>query len=90
MRLKIFLKRVKLKLFLSQYRNEERSEEREERHNSIVSLKTNLLKDLMTGHNIGDFTMNESDFDLVRKMTYRTPMIQIRFYHKKYRGVTRN
>ena len=84
--LKRLFKRIKLKFFLLQVENDVREKERCERQNTIKEKKKSLILDLMTGHNIGDFKMNDKDFVTLHKMNPQIPITIIRDLHSKYRG----
>ena len=84
--LKRLFKRIKLKFFLLQVENEVRQNGRLVRQNTIREKKKSLILDLMTGHNIGDFKMNDKDFVALHKMSPKIPLSTIRDLHSKYRG----
>lgn len=64
-----------------------RDREREERQEKIRTTKKQLVVDLMTGHNIGDFTMNEEDFKTLARNPYTLSTEIVMSLHMKYRGV---
>lgn len=84
--LKRLFKRIKLKFFLLQVENEARQNGRLVRQNTIREKKKSLILDLMTGHNIGDYKMNDKDFVALHKMSPQIPITIIRDLHSKYRG----
>lgn len=81
-----WFKRTKLRFFLLQVEDEGRDHSRRSRQITIREKKKSLLLDLMTGHNIGDFRMNDVDFVALHKMSTQTPISTIRALHSKYRG----
>jgi hypothetical protein len=82
-----WFKRTKLKWFLLQHESDVRDRGRVERQEKIRTTKKQLVVDLMTGHNIGDFTMNEEDFRIIVRNPYTLSTENIMLLHKKYRGV---
>lgn len=59
---------------------------REIRRESIISNKREIKKDLMTGHNIGDFEMTKEDLTLFLRMGDNPSYTELIGLYKKYRG----
>jgi hypothetical protein len=64
----------------------ERNRKRNLRRTIIQESKTEILRDLMLGHNIGDYTLNNEDLNEVIRFGTQTPISVIIAMHKKYRG----
>lgn len=52
----------------------------------IRSTKSQLLRDVIIGQNIGDFSLSDQDLKDVICMNYTTPIHKIFEIHQKYRG----
>lgn len=63
-----------------------RSLRRELRRESIISNKKEIKKDLMTGHNIGDFEMTKEDLTIFLRMGDNPSYTKLIELYKKYRG----
>ncbi len=65
---------------------EARDFRRKIRRDAIVETKKNILRDLMTGHNLGDFTMTREDLTTFVTMGDNPPYKLIQELYLKYRG----
>ena len=63
-----------------------RIRQRELRRTIIQERKTEILRDLMLGHNLGDYTLEDGDLNEVIRFNDKTPISIIIAMHKKYRG----
>lgn len=59
---------------------------RESRKEMIKNWKKNIMHDLMVGHNIGDFTIQNSDLEIFIKLEKHPPVVKLDELYKKYRG----
>ena len=56
------------------------------RRESIISNKKEIVRDLMTGHNIGDFEMTREDLTTFLRMGDNPPYFLLLKLYKTYRG----
>lgn len=59
---------------------------REIRKERTKNWKTNIMHDLMIGHNIGDYTMQNSDLSLFIKLEKNPTTSRLEELYKRYRG----
>jgi hypothetical protein len=59
---------------------------RENRKERIKNLKKNMMHDLMVGHNIGDYTMQNADLEIFIKLDRNPPLSKLEELHLRYRG----
>lgn len=59
---------------------------REIRKENIKQIKKNIMHDLMVGHNIGDYTMQNSDLEIFIKLQKYPPISKLEELHQRYRG----
>lgn len=59
---------------------------REARKENIKNLKKNMMHDLMVGHNIGDYTMQNADLEIFIKLDRNPPLSKLEELHLRYRG----
>ena len=63
-----------------------RSHLREIRKELIKNNKREIMRDLMTGHNVGDFEMSKDDLNKFLKMEENPPYTLLHNLYKTYRG----
>lgn len=59
---------------------------REMRKEKIKHWKNTVMHDLMVGHNVGDFTIQNSDLDIFIKLERNPPIKKLEELYKRYRG----
>jgi hypothetical protein len=59
---------------------------RKERIKFIKTFKKNIMHDLMIGHNIGDYNMQDSDLEIFIKLQKDPPISKLDELYKRYRG----
>jgi len=64
----------------------ERKRKRDLRRTIIHERKIEILRDLMLGHNLGDYSLDDGDLNEVVRFGVETPISVIIAMHKKYRG----
>jgi hypothetical protein len=67
-------------------KREDRDRMRISRRSVIQDLKTNIIRDLALGHNLGDFDMDPSDLSTMIRLGPHSPLIEIEKLYEKYRG----
>jgi len=59
---------------------------REIRKEKIRNWKKNVMHDLMTGHNIGDFKIQNTDLEIFIKLERNPTIKKLNELYKRYRG----
>jgi hypothetical protein len=79
----------KLTLWWKNYKSggkEARKLRREMRRQVVKDNKKEIMRDLMTGHNLGDFEITKEDLSKILKLGDNPPYVVILDLYKKYRG----
>ena len=79
----------KLILWLKNYKSggkEARDLRREMRREAIKDNKKEIMRDLMTGHNVGDFEISNEDLGKILKFCDNPAYTSLLELYKKYRG----
>ena len=79
----------KLTLWWKNYKSggkEARELRREMRRQVVKDNKKEIMRDLMTGHNLGDFEITKEDLSKILKLGDNPPYAVILELYKKYRG----
>jgi hypothetical protein len=79
----------KLTLWWKNYKSggkEARELRREMRRQVVKDNKKEIMRDLMTGHNLGDFEITKEDLSKILKLGDNPPYVGILDLYKKYRG----
>ena len=79
----------KLILWLKNYKSggkEARDLRREMRREAIKDNKKEIMRDLMTGHNVGDFEISNEDLGKILKFGDNPAYTSLLELYKKYRG----
>lgn len=76
-------------LWLKTHRNggkDARDLRREMRREAIKDNKKEIMRDLMTGHNVGDFQISNEDLGKILKFGDNPAYASLLEFYKKYRG----
>lgn len=79
----------KLNLWWSTYKSggkESRKARGEMRRQFVKDNKKEIIRDLMTGHNIGDFEISKEDLGKILKFGDNPPYVTLFSVYYKYRG----
>jgi hypothetical protein len=83
--------RKKVQIFLEGFRREtaHRDYERFVRQNRIREQRSQIAKDLMLGHHLGEYKLQQDELELVSSASLdgkKASLIQLIRIHQKYRG----